>query len=233
MKRPAAAAAEYLNVDLEVRSRADLKPLADTLSPRLIALYVGREGRSLLRALARCRGLQSRRPAIAAFRRLLRAIDDLPADRRRVLLAPSARSRVRRRRRRGRRGRACFAPPAQVGRLRRGRAASSSSSRPDHLPGLDRSVDASAGLLAVKHRQLGPRSAKRGTDSRRSKASSRPSHASSPQRAADSRVAGSRSEPAARCSRFVVQRCEPEDRRRSRRRRRGCAQGRVERIVAR
>lgn len=76
MKRPAAAAAEYLNVDLEVRSRSDLKPLADTLSPRLFALYVGREGRSFL-ASFEVPGTNLATPD-AAFRRLLRAIDDLP-----------------------------------------------------------------------------------------------------------------------------------------------------------
>lgn len=35
-------AAEYLNVDLEVRSRRDLKPLIDALFPQLDTLYVGR-----------------------------------------------------------------------------------------------------------------------------------------------------------------------------------------------
>ncbi|MBI2088736.1 MAG: hypothetical protein HYT78_08315 [Deltaproteobacteria bacterium] len=36
------AAAEYLNVDLEVRSRRDLKPLIDALFPELHTLYVGK-----------------------------------------------------------------------------------------------------------------------------------------------------------------------------------------------
>ena len=75
MKKPAVAA-EYLNVDLEVRAPSDLKPLADALSRRLSALYVGREGRSFLAAFE-VPGTNLATPD-AAIRRLLRAIDDLP-----------------------------------------------------------------------------------------------------------------------------------------------------------
>ena len=35
-------AADYINVDLEIRSRTNLRPLADALSRRLFWLYVGR-----------------------------------------------------------------------------------------------------------------------------------------------------------------------------------------------
>jgi hypothetical protein len=69
-----AAAGEYLNVDLEVQSRSDLKPLVNALARRLFVLNVARVGRDFF-ASFEARG--DRGTPDAAIRRLIRAIDAL------------------------------------------------------------------------------------------------------------------------------------------------------------
>jgi hypothetical protein len=69
------AAARYLNVDLEIRSRSDLAPLAKALSRRLIVLHVGKVGREYLLSLE-VSGLSVHPDAI--IRRFDRVISSLP-----------------------------------------------------------------------------------------------------------------------------------------------------------
>ncbi len=66
----------FLNVDLDVSSREELAPLADALRPQVHALHVGRVGRRYW-ARFELRG-QPGTPD-AAIRRLVRAIQRLPA----------------------------------------------------------------------------------------------------------------------------------------------------------
>lgn len=73
------ASARYLNVDLEIRSRSDLAPLAKALSRRLIVLHVGKIGRGFLLSLE-ASGLSVHPDAV--IRRFDRAIASLsPAAR--------------------------------------------------------------------------------------------------------------------------------------------------------
>jgi len=44
-KKGPEALAEYINVDLEIRSRVNLQPLVDALSQQRFSLYVGRDRR--------------------------------------------------------------------------------------------------------------------------------------------------------------------------------------------
>jgi hypothetical protein len=73
-------AALYLNVDLEIRSRSDLRPLSETLDGRLFVLYVGKAGRDFLLALE-LPGLSL--PPDRAVARLARTISSLPPAMRR------------------------------------------------------------------------------------------------------------------------------------------------------
>jgi hypothetical protein len=69
----------FLNVDLDLSSQEDLASLAAALQPRLIALHVGRTGR---RYWARFELRTQPRNPDAAIRRLVAAIESLPARQR-------------------------------------------------------------------------------------------------------------------------------------------------------
>jgi hypothetical protein len=69
----------FLNVDLDLASRGDLAPLADALRPRVDALHVGRVRR---RYWARFELRGQPRTADMAIRRLVAAIQGLPARQR-------------------------------------------------------------------------------------------------------------------------------------------------------
>lgn len=69
------AAARFLNVDLEIRSRSDLAPLAKALSRRLIVLHAGKVGREHLLSLE-VSGLSLHTDAV--IRRFARLIASLP-----------------------------------------------------------------------------------------------------------------------------------------------------------
>jgi hypothetical protein len=69
----------FLNVDLDVWSREDLAPLAEALEPAVHALHVGRVGS---RYLARFELLGQPRSPDAAIRRLVAAVERLPARQR-------------------------------------------------------------------------------------------------------------------------------------------------------
>jgi hypothetical protein len=73
---PPRARVRFLNVDLDVRSREDLTPLAEALEPQVFALHVGRVGRGWM-----ARFELSRQPTTpdAAIRRLAAAVERLPA----------------------------------------------------------------------------------------------------------------------------------------------------------
>jgi hypothetical protein len=79
---------QFLNVDLDISSRSDLRPLVEALGPRMIKLHAGRErGRHIARlALAR-----TMKNADATIRRLCKLIADLPPGLRRVWDAASTR----------------------------------------------------------------------------------------------------------------------------------------------
>ncbi len=70
-----ATAGEYLNVDLEVQSRSDLKPLVNALARRLFVLHVGRVGRDFFASFEAGGG--NRGTPDGAIRQLIRAIDAL------------------------------------------------------------------------------------------------------------------------------------------------------------
>jgi hypothetical protein len=72
----ARVAAEYLNVDLEVRSRSTLTPLVDALSRRLHVLHVGRLGRDHFASFEVIGGSGAPESAV---RRFVRVVDALPA----------------------------------------------------------------------------------------------------------------------------------------------------------
>ena len=69
----------FLNVDLDISSREDLAALAAALQPKLIALHVGRAGRTYRARLELA--AQARTPD-AAIRRLVAAVQRLPARQR-------------------------------------------------------------------------------------------------------------------------------------------------------
>ena len=67
--------AKYLNVDLEIRSRSDLKPLADAVATQLLVLHVGRMRGEFFLSLEMSD--PSRLPD-AAIRHLAHVISSLP-----------------------------------------------------------------------------------------------------------------------------------------------------------
>jgi hypothetical protein len=73
---PPRARVRFLNVDLDVRSREDLTPLAEALEPQVFALHVGRVGRGWM---ARFELSRQPKTADAAIRRLAAAVERLPA----------------------------------------------------------------------------------------------------------------------------------------------------------
>jgi hypothetical protein len=76
--KKAPAAAEYLNVDLEVRSPVDLKPLVHALGRKgLFVLHVGLIGNEFFASFEPGGG--NRGTPDAAIQRLIRVVDGLPA----------------------------------------------------------------------------------------------------------------------------------------------------------
>jgi hypothetical protein len=75
-----ALAADYINVDLEVRSRTALQPLADALSRRLFSLYVGGSKGDFLATFENGAGVAKTSTPDLAMMRLVRAIDSLPPE---------------------------------------------------------------------------------------------------------------------------------------------------------
>jgi hypothetical protein len=73
--------AVYLNVDLEIRSRSNLRPLVDALRRRLFVLHAGRV-RGVFFASFEVGGVTL--PPDAAIGRLARALSDLPPSLRRL-----------------------------------------------------------------------------------------------------------------------------------------------------
>ena len=73
---PPRARVRFLNVDLDVRSREDLTPLAEALEPQVFALHVGRVGRGWM---ARFELTRQPRTPDTAIRRLVTALERLPA----------------------------------------------------------------------------------------------------------------------------------------------------------
>lgn len=83
MTKTAAALAQYINVDLEVRSRADLRPLVDALSRSLFSLYAGREGKGYLATFENGAGARGADTPDRAIQRIIRVVDGLRPDIRR------------------------------------------------------------------------------------------------------------------------------------------------------
>jgi hypothetical protein len=73
-----AFAADYINVDLEVRSRTNLQPLADALSRRLFSLHVGGSKGDYLATFENGAGAAKTGTPDLAIMRLVHAIDSLP-----------------------------------------------------------------------------------------------------------------------------------------------------------
>ena len=72
-----AFAADYINVDLEVRSRTNLRPLADALSRRLVPLHVGGSRGNFLATFENGAGATKTGTPDLAIMRLVHAIDRL------------------------------------------------------------------------------------------------------------------------------------------------------------
>jgi len=75
------ASAAYINVDLEIRSRSDLRPLADALSRKLFVLFAGRIGSAYM-ASFEVSGVDL--PPDLAIRRMARALSTLPKSSQRL-----------------------------------------------------------------------------------------------------------------------------------------------------
>jgi hypothetical protein len=75
-----AFAADYINVDLEVRSRTNLRPLADALSQSLLSLHVGGSKGDFLATFENGAGAARTGTPDLAIMRLVRAIDALPPE---------------------------------------------------------------------------------------------------------------------------------------------------------
>jgi len=88
-KKISEPAAEYLNVDLEIRSRSDLTPLADELSRSLFLLHAGRIPRTFLASFETGGGTQ---PPDRAIKRLAAAVSRLPPPTRKLLRAAGSRA---------------------------------------------------------------------------------------------------------------------------------------------
>jgi hypothetical protein len=83
MTKMPAPLAQYINVDLEVRSRADLQPLVDALSRSLFSLYAGREGRGYLATFENGSGTRGADTPDRAIQRIIRVVDGLRPEVRR------------------------------------------------------------------------------------------------------------------------------------------------------
>jgi hypothetical protein len=84
MKKKSAALAEYINVDLELRSGQDLQPLVDALSKDLVSLYAGREGRSFLATFENGAGARGADSPDRSILRMVAAVQKLPPKARRL-----------------------------------------------------------------------------------------------------------------------------------------------------
>ncbi len=73
-------AADYVNVDLEVRSRSSLQPLADALSRRLFCLHVGGSKGNFLATFENGAGAVKTGTPDLAILRLVRAVDSLSPE---------------------------------------------------------------------------------------------------------------------------------------------------------
>jgi hypothetical protein len=73
-------AADYINVDLEIRSRTNLRPLADALSQRLFFLYVGRANGEFLATFENGSGAARTGTPDLAILRLVRTIESLSTE---------------------------------------------------------------------------------------------------------------------------------------------------------
>ena len=73
-------AADYINVDLEVRSRTNLQPLADALSRPLFCLHVGGSKGDFLATFENGAGAARTGTADLAIVRLVRAVDSLSPE---------------------------------------------------------------------------------------------------------------------------------------------------------
>jgi hypothetical protein len=73
-------AADYINVDLEIRSRTNLRPLADALSRRLFWLYVGRADGEFLATFENGSGAARTGTPDLAIQRLVRVVDSLSPE---------------------------------------------------------------------------------------------------------------------------------------------------------
>jgi hypothetical protein len=83
MTKTPAPLAEFINVDLEVRPRADLQPLVDALSRSLFSLYAGREGRGYLATFENGAGARGADTPDRTIQRIIRVVDRLRPDVRR------------------------------------------------------------------------------------------------------------------------------------------------------
>jgi hypothetical protein len=84
MKKKPAALAEYINVDLEIRSVENLQPLVDLLSKDLFSLYAGREGRSFLATFENGAGARGASSPDRSILRMVAAVENLPPKVRRL-----------------------------------------------------------------------------------------------------------------------------------------------------